>query len=290
VSLRRSSPCKVNLVLNILGRRPDGFHELETVMMPVPLTDELEISRRASGVELSCNHPELPVDGGNLVHRAATRFLEAAGLKEGVAIRLEKRLPLAAGLGGGSANAAVTLRMMNELFGGVLSAEAVEGLAAGLGSDVPFFLQDGAGLGTGRGERVKPLGAFRSLAGCGLVLVHPGFGVSTPWAYSALAGYPAALNGRPGRAEEAIEAFAGPDPVRACQAFYNSLEAPVLEKHPLLRIFQEFFREQGALGTLMSGSGSSTFAVTWNAAAAEAMAAAFRGRFGDGVWVATCVL
>ena len=134
------------------------------------------------------------------------------------------------------------------------------------------------------------LGAFRALAGCGLVLVHPGFGVSTPWAYSALAGYPEALHGRSGRAMEAVEAFTGTDPVRACQALYNSLEAPVLEKHPLLRIFKEFFREQGALGTLMSGSGSSTFAVTRNAAAAESVAAAFRGRFGDGVWVATCVL
>lgn len=257
-------------------------------MVPVPLHDELEVERRGGGlgVELRCGHPGLPVDGGNLVHRAATRFLEAAGIGEGVAIRLEKRLPLAAGLGGGSANAAVTLRLMSELFPGALEESRLGEIAAGLGSDVPFFLQEEPALGTGRGERVRGLGAFSALSGSGMLLVHPGFGVSTPWAYGALAGFPEALNGRSGRAEEMIGAFRGTDLGEACRHLYNSLEAPVLEKHPLLRIFQDFFREQGAVGALMSGSGSTTFALFRDLERARAVGEAFRARFGDGMWVA----
>lgn len=289
-TLRRTSPCKVNLLLNILGRRPDGFHELETVMLPVPLTDTLEFARHPAGIALTCDHPGLPVDGGNLVYRAAQRFLEASGAPGGVRIHLHKRLPLAAGIGGGSANAAVTLRALNDLFDRPLSTAVLESLAAALGSDVPFFLQDGPALATGRGERVEPLPPFPALSGCGLVLVHPGFGVSTPWAYQALADHPEALNGRAGRARELVAALQGGSAADAGRLFYNSLEAPVLPKHPLLRLFRDFFRDRGALGTLMSGSGSSTFAITADPAAAVALAGRFGERFGPSVWVATTAL
>ena len=115
--LEKKSPCKVNLLLNILGRRADGFHELETVMQPVNLCDELTFERTGSGVQLSCSHPELPADSKNLVHRAATAFLAAANISDGVNIHLQKNLPLAGGIGGGSANAAVTFTALNELFG-----------------------------------------------------------------------------------------------------------------------------------------------------------------------------
>lgn len=290
VTLERLSPCKVNLILNILGRRPDGFHELETVMMPVPLTDRLEFRRRPSGTVLTCNHPELPVDGGNLVYRAAEQFLGAAGIPDGVEIRLEKRLPLAAGLGGGSANAAVTLRALNELFGYPLAVERLEVLAAGLGSDVPFFLQDGPALATGRGERVDALEPFAALQGCGLILVHPGFGVPTAWAYRTLAGYPDAVNGKPGRAAAWVARVRSGDRAAACRDLYNALEAPVLPKYPLLQLFQDFFRDQGALGVLMSGSGSSTFAITSDGAAAEGIRERFVARFGATCWTATAVL
>jgi len=259
-------------------------------MLPVPLTDLLEFERSPAGVTLTCNHPELPVDAGNLVHRAASRFLEAAGIAEGVRIHLEKRLPLAAGMGGGSANAAVTLTALNALFDSPLPGDRLQELAAGLGSDVPFFLADGPGLGTGRGERVERLAPFAALQGCGMFLVHPGFGVSTPWAYQALARFPEARQGRPGRARELITALNGRDPAAAAAGFYNSLEAPVLEKHPLLRVFQDFLRERGAVGALMSGSGSTTFAVTREAAGAERLAEEFRGRFGTGLWAASVAL
>ncbi|MEI8292073.1 MAG: 4-(cytidine 5'-diphospho)-2-C-methyl-D-erythritol kinase, partial [Verrucomicrobiota bacterium] len=146
--LEKKSPCKVNLLLNILGRRPDGFHELETVMHPVNLCDEMSFERAGSGLQLTCSHPGLPVDSKNLVHRAAAAFLTAAKISDGVKIHLHKNLPLAGGIGGGSANAAVTFSALNELFGSPLPLEKLHELAAALGSDVPFFLHDRPALAT----------------------------------------------------------------------------------------------------------------------------------------------
>ena len=280
------SPCKVNLLLNILGRRLDGFHELETVMHPVALYDELTFTRRGAAVELSCNQPALPTDSRNLVHRAATLFLEAAGIREGVRIHLEKKIPLAAGLGGGSGNAATTLLALNELFGGPVSAARLERVAAGLGSDVPFFLQHAPALGTGRGEQIRPLTPFGALRETAFLLIHPGFGIATAWAYQQLARFPGALNGRAGRAEQLIQKLQAGDLSAAGVEFYNSLEAPALYKYPLLAVFQEYLREQGAAATLMSGSGSTTFAILRSEAEARALAEKFKTKFGETNWLA----
>src|SRR5688500_698117 len=194
------SPCKVNLILNILGKRPDGFHELETVMHPVKIFDLLTFERTGSGVELTCDNANLPTDSRNLVHRAATSFLQEAGITDGVRIHLQKRIPMEAGLGGGSGNAAIGLLGLNQIFNTPLAPEVLQRLAAGLGSDVPFFLQSGPALAAGRGEQVRSLPRFKALNGYFFVLIHPGFGVSTPWAYKNLARFPAALNGQSGRA------------------------------------------------------------------------------------------
>jgi 4-diphosphocytidyl-2-C-methyl-D-erythritol kinase len=123
VTLAKQSPCKINLLLNILGRRPDGFHDLETVMQPVALCDELTFERTAAGIHLTCSEPSLPTDSSNLVCRAAGEFFEAAAIASGVSIHLEKRIPMAAGLGGGSGNAATTLLALNEMFDSPLAME-----------------------------------------------------------------------------------------------------------------------------------------------------------------------
>ncbi|MGV3774167.1 MAG: 4-(cytidine 5'-diphospho)-2-C-methyl-D-erythritol kinase [Verrucomicrobiales bacterium] len=282
------SPCKVNFILNILGKRPDGFHELETALFPIQAHDLLEFSRSPAtgGIALTCNHPELPTDRGNLVYRAAENFLQAANIREGVAIRLEKKLPLAAGLGGGSANAAVTLLGLNEIFGNPLAPELLHRLAAELGSDVPFFLQSRPALGVGRGEQVTSLPEFAALKGKWIILIHPGFGVSTPWAYKNLARFPQALNGTPGRAERLANALVTSTLADAQPDFYNSLEAPVLEKFPSLTLFQDCLKENGAEVALMSGSGSSTFAISTNQRAAETIVERFKSKFGDSCWVA----
>jgi 4-diphosphocytidyl-2-C-methyl-D-erythritol kinase len=286
MTLSRSSPCKVNLLLNVLGRRPDGFHELETILHPIDLADRIEMTRGGSGIRLTCDQPALPTNSENLVYRAAAAFFAAARLEEGVQLHLEKRVPLSAGLGGGSSNAAATLRGLNQLFECPLSEAQLEELAKNLGSDVPFFLQDRPALGTGRGEIIEPLEFFPALAGAYFLLIHPGFGVSTPWAYRQLSRFPAALQGQVGRARRLMERLRQSDLRGAGADFYNSLEAPVLEKYPLLAEFQDFLRAQGAVAALMSGSGSTTFAVLSNRAAAEQLGEQFRARFGESYWMA----
>lgn len=286
MTLEKQSHCKVNLLLNILGKRADGFHELETVMHPVRVFDRLHFERGGLEIELTCSEPSLPTDSGNLVYRAAALFLEAARIREGVRVHLEKTIPLAAGLGGGSGNAACALQGLNELFGAPLEPATLKDLAARLGSDVPFFLQDQPGLGTGRGETIEPLAEFPCLGGAAFVLVHPGFGIATAWAYQQLARFPKALNGERGRALRLISLLRSAALQEASREFYNSLEAPALEKYPLLDLFQEFFREHGALATLMSGSGSTTFAIAKNVSAGEELKEKFRSKFGARNWMA----
>jgi len=286
VPLNKKSPCKVNLLLNILGRRADGFHELETVLQPVNVCDELTFERGGNRIQLSCGDKRLPVDSRNLIFRAAENFLAAANISEGVKIHLEKKIPLAAGLGGGSGNAATTLLALNELFERPLPLEKLYELAAALGSDVPFFLQNKPALATGRGEKIQPLEKFPALDGKAFLLIHPGFGISTPWAYQNLARFPDALNGQKGRAAELISKLQTRDWPAGGVGLYNSLEAPAFEKFPILEMFQEFLRANGALAALMSGSGSTTFAVTENSAAAETLGERFKSQFGKNCWTA----
>ena len=284
-TIEKNSPCKINLLLNILGRRPDGFHELETIMQPVGLNDTLRFERGGSGIALTCNNSSLPTDSGNLVHRAATAILSAAGIKEGVRIHLEKRIPLAAGLGGGSGNAATTLLSLNELFGSVLTMEKINSIATSLGSDVPFFLQNKPALATGCGEHVQSLEPFAALRGTVMLLIHPGFGISTAWAYQQLGRFPSALNGQPGRAAKLAALLAQADLDAAATGFYNSLEAPALEKYPLLALYQEFLRKHGAAAALMSGSGSTTFAIARSHDDAAGLEGRVKEKFGP-CWTA----
>lgn len=288
--IERSSPCKVNLLLNILGKRADGFHELETIMHPVPVHDELSFERSGAGIDLTCNDPRLPVNRGNLVHRAATDFLQAAKITDGIRIHLEKRIPLAAGLGGGSGNAATTLLGLNELFGQPLASHQLAEIAASLGSDIPFFLQIKPALATGRGEQVAPLDFFPVLRDTSILLVHPGFGVSTPWAYQNLARFPEALHGRAGRAQELVQVLREGNLATAGAAFYNSLEAPVLDKYPVLALYQDFLRANGAAVALMSGSGSTTFALIKDQNAAGHLVELFKREFGQTCWTAVVPL
>ncbi len=288
--LEKKSPCKVNLILNILGQRADGFHELETVMQPVDLCDGMTFERAGTGLQLTCSNSELPTDSKNLVHRAATAFLAAAKISDGVKIHLQKNLPLAGGIGGGSANAAVTFSALNELFGKPLPLEKLHELAAALGSDVPFFLYEKPALATGRGEKVQTLENFPALKGKAFFLVHPGFGISTPWSYQNLARFPQDQNGTPGRAEKLASHLQAGDLKAAAAEFYNSLEAPAFDKFPVLQLYKEFLRENGALISLMSGSGSTTFAIAENLAAAENLAEKFKSQFGDNGWTATVAI
>jgi 4-diphosphocytidyl-2-C-methyl-D-erythritol kinase len=284
--LEKKSFCKVNLLLNILGKRADGFHELETVMQPVNFCDELSFERGGNAIELSCSNKNLPTDSKNLVFRAAEAFLKLHNLRAGVRIHLEKKIPLAAGLGGGSGNAATTLLGINEIFGSPLPIKALANIAESLGSDIPFFLQNKPALATGRGEKIQPLENFSVFKGKAFLLIHPGFGISTPWAYQNLVRFPKALNGEKGRATDLIAKLQTNDFSAAAGEFYNSLEAPALEKFPILGLFQEFLRANGSLAALMSGSGSTTFAICENVSAAESLTEKFKSKFGENYWMA----
>jgi 4-diphosphocytidyl-2-C-methyl-D-erythritol kinase len=255
-------------------------------MHPVQVHDQLSFTRTGSGIQLTCTEPSLPTDSRNLVYRAAALYLETAKIKDGVRLRLEKKIPLAAGLGGGSGNAALTLLGLNELFGQALTPDQLQAIAASLGSDIPFFLQNKPALATGRGEQIQPLEFFPALRGMAFLLIHPGFGIPTAWAYQQLARFPAALNGKPGRAQKLLSLLQTAGLKAAGAEFYNSLEAPALHKYPLLALFQEFLRTNGAAATLMSGSGSTTFAVMENQTAAETLAEQFKTKFGPTNWMA----
>ena len=184
----------------------------------------------------------------------------------------------------------MTFSALNELFGKPLPLEKLHELAAALGSDVPFFLYDQPALATGRGEKVRPLENFPALQSKAFFLVHPGFGISTPWSYQNLARFPKAQNGTPGRAQKLVAALQSNDWPAIADDIYNSLEAPAFDKFPVLALYQEFLREQGALVALMSGSGSTTFAIAENLAAADALAEKFKARFGDNGWTATVAI
>jgi len=286
VLLKKKSHCKINLLLNILGKRADGFHELETIFHPVDFCDELTFEPAGNGIQLSCSDKTLPCDSKNLVYRAAEKFLTAAKISDGVKIYLKKKIPMAAGLGGGSGNAATTLLALNELFENALPLEKLNEIAASLGSDINFFLQNKPALATGRGEKIQSVEYFSALDGKAFLLIHPGFGISTPWAYQNLVRFPEALNGKPGRAKEMISKLQGNDWPGIADAIYNSLEAPAFEKFPILKLYQEFLLANGALAALMSGSGSTTFAIAENISAGAALAEKFKAQFGSNCWTA----
>ncbi len=279
------SGCKVNLFLNVLRKREDGFHELETVMQPLALFDRLSIvSKSEPGIELACDHPEVPLGADNLIHRAASRFQERFGRSEGLQISLEKRIPVAAGVGGGSGNAAATLLGLNRYYDEPLSLETLEEIGAELGSDIPFFLRPGPALATGRGERVESLAPFELLSGAGLVLVNPGFGISTPWAYQNLD-----LAENPGNrpdqtAAEFVAQLRTGEWDRFTNSLFNSLEQPVFKKYPVLYEVRQALVDAGADAALLSGSGATVFGLVRSFSDAETVRQGFLERYGESCW------
>ncbi len=176
-------PGKINLWLEVLSKRPDGYHELSTLMLPVGLFDRLEMETQAEGIHLECTHPLVPVDERNLARRAAEAFFQRSGWRVGLRIRLEKAIPVGAGMGGGSADAAAVLTFLNGIAPRPLSRIALHELARRLGADVPFFLLRRPALATGIGDRLQTVTGLPQYP---LVLIKPPFEVSTAWAYGSL--------------------------------------------------------------------------------------------------------
>lgn len=264
------APAKVNLTLEVLARLPDGYHELDSWMHKVSLFDYLSFTlNKSPGIHLTCSDPSLPTDENNLVYRAADLFYREIGESPNVSINLQKNIPVAAGLGGGSSDCAATLKGLNRLYGNPLSQERLLDIGKGLGADVPFFIYPSCSArARGIGERLSDL---PPLAGCFLVLVNPGIAVSTKWVFANLhkkftgessfacwknspktANYALTTGGKTyilGRASERCIEF----------NLINDLEVVTIANYPEILVIKEFLLDQKSCGTLMSGSGSTVF-------------------------------
>jgi 4-diphosphocytidyl-2-C-methyl-D-erythritol kinase len=246
---------KINLDLRVLGTRVDGFHELRTVFQAVALHDTVTCLPREGPLAIECDTAGVPLDGGNLVWKAADvlwRSIRRSGPPSGVLIRLDKRIPLQAGLGGGSADAAATLLALVRLWRVPVRPAQLTDIAATLGADVPFFLSGGTALGLGRGDEVYPLA---DLPRHWIVLVIPGFGVSSADAYQW---YDEERDLSRGASVREPQHVPGPWPSRAAQMI-NDLEAPIARHHPEIDQMKIALRRAGALAAAMSGSGSTVF-------------------------------
>jgi len=247
------APAKLNIRLKIAGRRPDGYHELTSIMVPIDLCDLLELKvtpqRR---IELSCQGLEVPSDESNLAHRAAISFFSKTRIRGGVSIKLTKKIPVAAGLGGGSSDAAATLRALNEMCSKPLGLTELHDLAAQLGADVPFFLHCQPSLATGVGEIVEPL---RKWPKFWYVIVVPPLQVSTSWVYGNLK-----LKLTKGDYDFIVK-FLKSDPFRISLILENDLEEVTSARFPVIETIKKCLVRAGAEGALMTGSGPSVFGV-----------------------------
>lgn len=265
------SRAKINLTLDVLGKRPDGYHEVEMVMQSIDLYDRLEFSPGTGGISLTVEGSGVPPGEDNLVYRAAELIRSYCKVKAGAHIRLIKAIPVAAGLGGGSADAAATLATLNNIWGMGLSLSELMLLGEQLGADIPFCLLGGTALARGKGEKLEQLPPCPQL---GLVLVNPPFGVSTASVYRAFS--PGTAAKRPDN--RAMVKAIGEGKVSAIvENLCNVLEPVTAKMHPEIASIKEKLGEAGALGALMSGSGPTVFGLAENLEAARAVAARYTG-------------
>lgn len=264
------APAKLNLSLRVLGKRDDGFHEIDTLMVKLPaLADELTFIE-TDDFSFNCDDPGVPGNEGNLVVKAAKAYEAATGISCKCSISLKKSIPHGAGLGGGSSDAAVTLVGLNRLHAYPLGVEAIHQLAASLGSDIPFFLTTGAARCTGRGESIQPVPSPPPLS---ILLLKPSFGVETPDAY---------IRWKQSLELPRVRYF--PQEVEGL-SLVNDLERPVFEKHRFLAELKQWLLDRReTAGALMSGSGSTVFAVLRDGVDANALAAAARAELDPGLW------
>jgi 4-diphosphocytidyl-2-C-methyl-D-erythritol kinase len=270
------APAKINLSLRVLGRRSDGFHEIETLIVPISLCDEINIEpcNEKNGIVFRCDRSSVPKGEENLAVRAANIFFERTKVMDRVSIELKKKIPHGAGLGGGSSDAASTLLALNELFQTNLPREALTKMAELIGSDVPFFIFQSAAVCTGRGELVNPVKFGQRFS---MLLLKPEFGVSTQWTYSRW---------RDSReipsASYAAQEFAG-------YSFVNDLERPVFEKFVFLAQLKMWLLNQPEVGAaLMSGSGSTLFAVLRDNGNGDLLAKRAKAELDPEMWTCAC--
>ncbi len=268
-----NSYAKINLTLDVLGQRPDGYHNVRMVMAQCGLCDTLLLAKRAKGITLRTNLDYLPCDERNTAVKAAMLFFDETGIDGGADIDIVKRIPVAAGLAGGSGNAAAVLSGLNQLFDAKLSQEVLLRLGKAVGADVPYCTSGGTMLAEGIGELLTPL---PDLPRTPIVVVKPDIRVSTAQVYAALDQEQKAAH--PGT-QAVADALARADTACVAAAMFNVMESVTAVMHPVIGMIKSHLLAKGALGTVMSGSGPSVFALFDDYAAAKAAAAAFGGKY-----------
>ncbi len=249
-TIELESPAKVNLRLEILGRRQDGYHEIKTIFQQISLSDHLRFTLlRGRGIHIRSSRPDLPVGKSNLVYKATQLILEKSDYRGRVEIEIDKRIPIGAGLGGGSSNAATALKALNQLLGLNLSQRELTRLGVEIGADVPFFFLKGAAIGTGIGEKLRRI----ELPRFWFVLINPCFEVSAGWAYQNYV-----LTKR--RFHYNIQEFLK-TPGKISSILWNDLEEVVSKEYPQIEFMKTVLISAGALGALMTGSGPTVFGV-----------------------------
>ncbi|MDJ0780414.1 MAG: 4-(cytidine 5'-diphospho)-2-C-methyl-D-erythritol kinase [Desulfosarcinaceae bacterium] len=280
-----AAPAKINLFLRVLGRRPDGYHEIESLFCPVGLYDHITLSP-ADGVQINCDAAHVPCDERNLAHRAAIRFLHALAesgqppplfLAKGVHIDLQKEIPVGAGLGGGSSDAAAVLKGLNAICGCPFDLDHLRRLALSLGADCPFFIDARPALATGIGEQLT---IFHSLPKLYAIIIYPGIHTATADVYKKLK-----LGLTKQQKKISYFTFTGPE-FDARRHLINDLETVTENDHPEIQTAKTDLRQSGALGVLMSGSGSSVFGLFHAESAARRALAALVLRRGWQVYLA----
>ncbi len=277
-SIAVSAAAKINLYLDVTARREDGYHDIESVMQSVSLCDELELALTDGGIRLDCGGARLDCGEGNLAYRAARLYLEHIDSTLGVDITLQKRIPMQAGLGGGSSDAAAVLRGMNLLLGRPLGSDELCRLGARLGADVPFCVRGGCALAQGVGERLSPLPGLPS---CSIVICCPQERISTPWAYAELdrlhGGF-AVRRADERRIRDMQQALNESQIKNICEDMHNIFE-DVTASRLDIQLIKRCMLERGALRAMLSGSGPSVLGVFEDKSAAHTCAAALGEHF-----------
>jgi len=282
-SITLKAPAKINLFLKIINRRSDGYHEIESQMQKVDLFDILHLSRQGETISLSCPGTTLPEDQGNLVYRAAQAFFSATGIKAGIKIILEKKIPIAAGLGGGSSDAAAMVIGMNIVFNTDLGMEQLVDIARPLGADVPFFVMNcSAAMATGIGDCIKQV---ESIKGVSVVLVNPGFEVSTKWVYE---NFPLTSNSNPfilARGKN-VSNKNHASASSLCEELGNDLELVTINRYPEIGEIKHELRKAGATASQMSGSGPTVFGLFLSEEEAQRSFIQLSKKYGGNVFLA----
>lgn len=262
-TLKLNAYAKINLGLDVIGRLPNGYHEVKMIMQSVGICDELTFEKQPSGITVTTDSGELPTDENNLIYRAAKLLLDTCAVKEGVRIHLTKRIPIAAGMAGGSTDAAATLKAVNQLFRFGKTKEELMELGVKIGADVPYCILGGTALAEGIGERLTPL---PPMPNCHLLVAKPDINVSTKYVYTTLDAAPILFHPDIDGMTAAI--FAG-DLTGITAKLANVLETVTVPAHPIISKIKEKFLELGSDGVLMSGSGPTVFGIFSDKTAAE---------------------